>query len=92
MIGQPRRNEDRFYRYPKRRVVAVIDDDAQLDAPVRELDRAGIDRAGVNVLSGPDPRLASPPRLQPDVCDLYRCEVAPVGIQNAGGGSHRLTP
>jgi hypothetical protein len=54
MIGQPRRNEDRFYRYPKRRVVAVIDDDAQLEAAVRDLDRVGVDRAGVNVLSGPD--------------------------------------
>jgi hypothetical protein len=54
MTGQPRQNEDRFYRYPKRRVVAVIDDDVQLDAAVRELDRVGIDRAGVNVLSGPD--------------------------------------
>jgi hypothetical protein len=53
MIAQPRRNEDRFYRYPKRRIVAVIDDDAQLDAAIRELGRAGVDRAGVNVLSGP---------------------------------------
>jgi hypothetical protein len=54
MTGQPRRNEKRFYRYPKHRVVAIIDDGAQLDAAVHDLDRAGIDVAGVNVLSGPD--------------------------------------
>ena len=54
MVEQPRHNEDRFYRYPKRRVVAVLDDGAQLDAAVRDLERAGVDKAGVNVLSGPD--------------------------------------
>jgi len=36
MIGQPRRNEDRFYRYPRRRVVAVIDDEVWLDAAARD--------------------------------------------------------
>jgi hypothetical protein len=54
MAGPPQRNEDRFYRYPKRRVVAVFDDDAQLDAAVRDLSEAGIDSSGINVLSGPD--------------------------------------
>jgi hypothetical protein len=54
MTGQPRRNEDRFYRYPKRRVVAVIDDGARLDAAVRDLAGAGVDSDGINVLSGPD--------------------------------------
>jgi hypothetical protein len=49
MTGQPRHNEERFYRYPKRRVVAVIDDDARLAAVLRELDRVG----DVVVLSGP---------------------------------------
>jgi hypothetical protein len=32
MSEQVRRNEDRFYRYPMRRVVAVIDDDAGVRA------------------------------------------------------------
>jgi hypothetical protein len=54
MTGQPRHNEDRFYRYPKRRIVAVIDDDAQLEAAVRDLSGAAVDTSGINVLSGPD--------------------------------------
>jgi hypothetical protein len=54
MTGQPRQNENRFYRYPKRRIVAVIDDDAPLDATVRSLSGVGVDAGEVNVLSGPD--------------------------------------
>jgi hypothetical protein len=50
----PRRNEDRFYRYPMRRVVAVIDDDPSLTAALRDLENAGVDITGVNVLSGPE--------------------------------------
>jgi len=50
--GPPRRNEDRFYRYPKNRVVAIIADDAQLSAALRELERAGVSMPDVNVLSG----------------------------------------
>jgi hypothetical protein len=54
MSSEPRRNEDRFYRYPMHRVVAVVDDDAQLDAALRALEAAGMDVTAVNVLSGAD--------------------------------------
>lgn len=53
MNQQPRRNEDRF-RYPMHRVTAVIDDDAHLDRALHDLQQAGVDLTGVNVLSGPD--------------------------------------
>lgn len=52
MSAQPRRNEDRFYRYPMHRVAAIVDDDAHLDAAMRALQEAGLDLTGVNVLSG----------------------------------------
>jgi hypothetical protein len=51
-MGQPRRNEVRFYRYPLRRVVAVIDDDANVQAALRALEQAGVDVTKVNVLMG----------------------------------------
>jgi hypothetical protein len=51
---QPRRNEDRFYRYPMNRVVAILDDDAHVDAALEALAAAGIDTTRVNVLSGTD--------------------------------------
>ncbi len=54
MNEQPRRNEDRFYRYPMNRVVASIDDDAGLDASLRALQASGIDVTQVHVLSGAD--------------------------------------
>jgi hypothetical protein len=54
MNTQPHRNEDRFYRYPKHRVVAIIDDDQLLETAVKHLDDAGIDLDTVHVLSGPD--------------------------------------
>jgi hypothetical protein len=52
--GPPQRNEDRFYRYPKNRVVAIIADEAHLSAAFRELERVGVSMPDVNVLSGPD--------------------------------------
>jgi hypothetical protein len=52
--GPPQRNEDRFYRYPKNRVVAIIADDAHLSAAFRGLERVGVSMPDVNVLSGPD--------------------------------------
>ena len=54
MTGPPRRNEDRFYRYPKNRVVAIIADDAHLSAALRDLDGVGVNMPDVNVLSGAD--------------------------------------
>jgi hypothetical protein len=54
-MGQlPRRNEDRFYRYPMRRVVAIIDDDPGVEAALQNLRQAGVDVGAVNVLSGPE--------------------------------------
>jgi hypothetical protein len=53
MSGQPRRNEDRSYRYPKHRVVAIVGDEQQVDAAIKNLDRAGVDVSNVHVLSGP---------------------------------------
>jgi hypothetical protein len=54
MGQQPRRNEVRFYRYPMRRVVAIIDDDASVQAALRALEQAGVDVTKVNVLTGPE--------------------------------------
>jgi hypothetical protein len=51
-MGGPRQNEQRFYRYPMNRIVAVMDDKPRLDAALADLDRAGVDLASVNVLSG----------------------------------------
>jgi hypothetical protein len=49
-MGQPRRNERRFYRYPLHRIVAVVDDAANLGLA---LGASGYDVSKVNVLSGP---------------------------------------
>jgi hypothetical protein len=54
MNGQPRRNENRFYRYPKHRVVAIVDNQQQVDTAIKTLEQAGIDAGTVHVLSGPD--------------------------------------
>jgi hypothetical protein len=51
-MSQPRRNERRFYLYPQRRVVAILDDDADVQAAVDGLKQAGLDVTKVNVLSG----------------------------------------
>jgi hypothetical protein len=48
----PRRNEDRFYRYPKNRVVAIIADDAHLSAALRDVKHTGASVSDVNALSG----------------------------------------
>ena len=53
MSGQPRRNEDRFYRYPKHRIVAIVDDEQQVDTAITTLEQAGVDASSVHVLSGP---------------------------------------
>jgi hypothetical protein len=52
--GQPRRNDDRFYRYPSHRVVAIVDHAADVDEAVSELQQIGVDTAHVDVLSGPE--------------------------------------
>ena len=52
---QPRVNENRFYSYPMHRVVAIIDDDAQVKAALQDLQQGGVEEVtGVNVLSGPE--------------------------------------
>jgi hypothetical protein len=53
MPGLPRRNEDRFYRYPWKRIVAILQDEQHLNGALRELERVGVDIPHVNVLSGP---------------------------------------
>jgi hypothetical protein len=52
-MGQPRRNERRFYRYPLHRIVAVIDGAPNLGLALADLGSAGYDVSKVNVLSGP---------------------------------------
>src|SRR5215211_4319176 len=52
-MGQPRRNEKRFYRYPLHRIVAVVDDAPNLGLALADLGTAGYDVSKVNVLSGP---------------------------------------
>jgi hypothetical protein len=52
-MGQPRRNEKRFYRYPLHRIVAVIDDAPNLGLALADLGAAGYDVSRMNVLSGP---------------------------------------
>jgi hypothetical protein len=52
-MGQPRRNEKRFYRYPLHRIVAVVDDAPNLGLALADLGSAGYDVSRVNVLSGP---------------------------------------
>ena len=54
MGQQPRVNENRFYRYPMHRVVAIIGDDVQVKEAMHDLQQAGVDVTGVNVLSGPE--------------------------------------
>jgi len=52
-MGQPRRNEKRFYRYPLHRIVAILDDAPGLGYALADMGAAGIDVSKVNVLSGP---------------------------------------
>jgi hypothetical protein len=52
--GPPRRNEDRFYRYPTNRIVAILPGDAPLSSALGKLEPLGVSVADVNVLSGAD--------------------------------------
>jgi hypothetical protein len=54
VTGSPRRNEDRFYRYPRNRIVAILPDDAHLESALGKLEPLGVNVADVNVLSGAD--------------------------------------
>ncbi len=72
MTGVPRRNERRFYRYPMGRMVAIIADEPHLDAALSDLRRAGVDPAGVIVLSGPGvPACSTAPA--PDMGRSHEC-------------------
>jgi hypothetical protein len=53
-VATYRRNEDRFYRYPTDRIVAIVDDEPSLEAALAGLEEAGIDLSEVVVLSGPE--------------------------------------
>jgi hypothetical protein len=46
-VATYRRNEDRFYRYPTDRIVAVVDDEPSLEAALAGLEEAGIDLSKV---------------------------------------------
>jgi hypothetical protein len=52
MSEQPRFNEDRYYRYPKGRIAAVLNDDRNLEEALAHLPEADVNLADVNVLSG----------------------------------------
>jgi hypothetical protein len=54
VTAPPRRNEDRFYRYPKNRVVTIIADESHVSAALHDLERVGVSMPDVNVLSGAD--------------------------------------
>jgi hypothetical protein len=54
MSQQPRFNEDRYYRYPKNRIAAVLNDDRSLDEALKHLPQAKVNLSDVNVLSGPE--------------------------------------
>src|SRR5215211_156399 len=54
MSQQPRFNEDRYYRYPKNRIAAVLNDDRGLDEALKHLSQTKVNLADVNVLSGPE--------------------------------------
>jgi len=54
MAGPPRRNEDRFYRYPKNRIVAVLPGDENLSPALGKLSELGLSGPDIDVLSGPD--------------------------------------
>ena len=47
-------NVNQFYRYPKNRVVAIFEDDTQVDSALADLADAGVELPEVNVLSGPE--------------------------------------
>jgi hypothetical protein len=47
-------NVNQFYRYPMNRVAAIFDDLAGVAAAFPQLEQAGFDLTGVNVLSGPE--------------------------------------
>jgi hypothetical protein len=54
MSQQPRFNEDRYYRYPKNRIAAILNDDGSLDEALKHLPQANVELRDVNVLSGPE--------------------------------------
>ena len=52
-MGQPRKNEERFYLYPMQRVVAVFSDEKQAYAACRQLEAEGFNLSSVDLLFGP---------------------------------------
>jgi hypothetical protein len=71
-MSQPRRNEQRFYRYPMNRVVAIVDDAPSLDLALADLGSAGMDVSEVNVLSGPrGARLLDPAGVRHGLRSLF---------------------
>jgi hypothetical protein len=54
MSQEPQRNERRFYRYPSKRIAAIIDDDQSLDKALHDLAEGDVNLGDVNVLTGPE--------------------------------------
>jgi len=52
MSQKPRFNEERFYRYPKGRIAAIIDNERSLNEALEHLPQANVNLSDVNVLSG----------------------------------------
>lgn len=47
-------NVNQFYKYPMNRVVAIFEDLGQVRSALPQLEQAGFDPSGMNVLSGPE--------------------------------------
>jgi hypothetical protein len=54
MSQEVRRNEPRFYRYPMKRIAAIINEDQSLERALHDLAEAGVKLKDVNVLTGPE--------------------------------------
>jgi hypothetical protein len=54
MSQRPRFNEESYYRYPKNRIAAILDDERSLDEVVEHLPQANVKLGDVNVLTGPE--------------------------------------
>jgi hypothetical protein len=52
MNQRPHINEDRYYRYPKGRIAAVLNEDRNLEEALEHLPEANVNLENVNVLSG----------------------------------------
>jgi trans-aconitate methyltransferase len=73
MSQQPRFNEDRYYRYPKNRIAATLNDEQSLDEALKHLPQANVNVADVNVLSGSEGYACSTGAVFGGVSDPVYC-------------------